>query len=51
MKRHMLRDAWEIHKVKLAACRATPELKEERETNRKNHIFLKIKGTSALSSK
>lgn len=40
MKRHMLRDAWEIHKVKLAACRATPELKEERErlTERTTHF-------------
>lgn len=33
----MLRDAWEIHKVKFATYRAIPELKQT-ETNRKNHL-------------
>lgn len=49
MKKNILRDSWEVYKVELAACRATPELKEQIETNSKYHTFLK--GASALASK
>ena len=52
MKRNMLRlMLGKSIKVQLVACRTTPELKEHIETKRKNHIFLKIKGASALASK
>lgn len=51
MKRNMLRDSWEVHKVKLAACRATPEFKEQIEINKKYHTFFRIKGANALASK